>query len=272
MTAARPDEEEAREPGGEPAAWALVVDSPIEDGNACLPELQAAGLLGAAEEGGRSWWYFPEPVGGLPLHGRWEPVPDVDWSRAWRESLEPVPIGPFTVAPPWLAEPDARTIVIEPGQAFGTGHHETTAACLAALAELDLAGRSVLDAGTGSGILAIAAARLGAAEVVGCDLDPVALAAARANTAQNGVEVTVLEGDVAVLGERRFDVVVANLDTSALVWAAAALVRRLARGGTLIASGVSHERAEEAVAAFTHAGLEAAVHPGDEWVRLTGRR
>jgi ribosomal protein L11 methyltransferase len=270
VTTPGPEAEEAGE-SETPAAWALVVDGSLEEGNTSLPRLQAAGLLGAVEEGGRSWWYFPEPVRGLPLHGHWEPVLDVDWSRAWREHTEPVTVGPLTVAPPWHAEPGPRTIVIEPGQAFGTGHHETTAGCLAALAELDLAGRSLLDAGTGSGILAIAAARLGAGEVVGCDLDPVAVAVARENIASNGVAVTVLEGDVAVLGDRRFDIVVANLDTSALVWAGTALVRRLADGGTLLASGVSPERSEEAVAAFAHAGLEVTAHPGPEWVLLTGR-
>jgi ribosomal protein L11 methyltransferase len=255
-----------------PAAWALVTDATLEEANVHLPRLQQAGLLGAVEQQGRCWLYFPQRVSELPIEGTWEPVADVDWSQAWRENLEPVTVGEVTVAPPWLAEPDARTVVIEPAQAFGTGHHETTAACLAALQELDLTHRRVLDAGTGSGILAIAAARLGAAEVAGCDVDPVAVDAARANAAANGVEVHLLEGDVPVVGDRAFDVVVANLDTSALTWAAPHLVRRLAAGGTLIAAGISHDRRAEALQALAHAGLAAIDRPGDEWAVLIGRR
>lgn len=257
---------------GEPVAWALVADASIEDGNVHLPQLQQLGLLGAVEQDGRSWWYFPAPVEGLPLEGTWEPVPDTDWSQAWRDQLEPVTVGALTIAPPWLAEPGPDTVVIEPAQAFGTGHHETTVGCLAALQELDLAGRRVLDAGTGSGVLAIAAARLGAAEIVACDIDPVAVDAARGNIADNGVDVTVVEGDVAIVGQRRFDAIVANLDTSALAWAAASLVRRLADGGTLIAAGVSRERRDEAMAALGDAGLATLDRPGDEWVVLIGRK
>lgn len=262
----------SRAGGDEPAAWALVVEATLEEANVHLDRLQQAGLLGAVEQQGRTWLYFPRRVGELPIDGTWEPVPDIDWSQAWRERLEPVTVGAVTVAPPWLAEPDEATVVIEPAQAFGTGHHETTAGCLAALQELDLAGRRVLDAGTGSGILAIAAARLGAAEVVGCDVDPVAVDAARANAAVNGVDVRLLEGDIAVVGNRSFDVVVANLDTSALTWAASDLVRRLAAGGTLIAAGVSLEHRDEAVRALADAGLATIDRPGAEWVVLIGRR
>lgn len=257
---------------GEPVAWVLVVDGTLEDTNVHLPELQRAGLLGAVEHDGRSWWYFSTPVEGLPVDGTWEPVPDTDWTQAWRAQLEPVTVGALTIAPPWLAEPSPDTVVIEPAQAFGTGHHETTVGCLAALQELDLTGRSVLDAGTGSGVLAVAAARLGAAEVVACDIDPVAVDAARTNTADNGVEVTVIEGDVAIVGRRRFDVIVANLDTSALSWAAASLVRHLADGGTLIAAGISRERRDEAMVALADAGLTTLDRPGDEWVMLIGRK
>lgn len=274
MTGPPTQERSSAEAGdGEPVAWVLVCDRPIEDANIHLPQLQESGLLGAAEQDGRSWWYFPAPVEGLPLDGTWEPVPDTDWSHAWRAQLEPVTVGALTIAPPWLAEPGPRTVVIEPAQAFGTGHHETTVGCLAALQELDLGGRSVLDAGTGSGVLAIAAARLGADEIVACDIDPVAVDAARANVADNGVDVTVVDGDVAIVGPgRRFDVIVANLDTSALAWAAAPLVRHLAEGGTLIAAGISRERRDEAMATLADAGLATLDRPGDEWVLLIGRK
>lgn len=273
MSGAHPQEPSSPEVGeGEPVAWVLVVDGTIEDTNIHLPQLQHAGLLGSVEQDERSWWYFPAPVADLPVVGTWEPVSDVDWSKAWRDQLEPVTVGALTIAPPWLADPAADTVVIEPAQAFGTGHHETTVGCLAALQELDLAGRRVLDAGTGSGVLAIAAARLGAGEIVACDIDPVAVDAARGNVADNGVDVTVIEGDVAIVGQRRFDVIVANLDTSALAWAAASLVRHLAEGGTLIAAGISHQRRDEAVGALADAGLATIDRPGNEWVMLVGRK
>lgn len=272
MTGAHPQEHSPEAGGGQPVAWVLMVDATIEDTNIHLPQLQRAGLLGSVEQDGRSWWYFPAPVADLPVAGTWEPVSDVDWSKAWRDRLEPVTVGALTIAPPWHADPGPDTVVIEPAQAFGTGHHETTVGCLAALQELDLTGRRVLDAGTGSGILAIAAARLGAGEIVACDIDPVAVDAARGNVADNGVDVKVIEGDVAIVGQRRFDVIMANLDTSALAWAAASLVRHLADGGTLIAAGISHERRDEAVAALADAGLATLDRPGHEWVMLIGRK
>jgi ribosomal protein L11 methyltransferase len=290
------------------STWALRSDLDLEGLNAHLDALEAAGLLGIVEEGGVATAYFPARVDGLPVGGRWEPVPDLDWEAHWRRHARVVRVGPVVVAPPWLAEETGHAtpavsegaaraqvrgspvrpavsegaaraqvrgspiaVVIEPGQAFGTGDHETTAGCLAALCELGVAGRRVLDVGTGTGVLAIVAARLGAAALVAVDLDPLAVAAARANAAVNRVDVEVREGTAgAVTGT--FDVVVANLDTDTLRALAPALVGRLAPGGTLIASGVSVERAGEACAAFARVGLRVLDRPGREWVVLTGRR
>lgn len=254
----------------QPAAWALVCERSLDDLDAHLPALQAAGLLGAAEEGGRTRLYFPSAPTGLPVEGRWEPVPARDWTLAWRERLEPVWVGGLCVAAPWHATPDEATLVIEPGQAFGTGHHETTAGCLAALQQQRLAGRSVLDVGTGSGVLAIAAARLGAASVVACDSDPVACAIARDNAARNGVRVEVVDGGPEAVAGRRFDVVVANLDTATLTGEASRLAAAVARPGILIASGVSVERCDEAVRALRAAGAAVEDHPGREWTVLVG--
>lgn len=245
-----------------------------------LPALVAAGLLGVAEEDGRAVAYLPERVDGLPVDGEWAVVPDRDWAAGWRRGLTPVTVGAVTVVPPWLAADDGPPggpvqVRIHPGQAFGTGHHETTAGCLAALQELDLRGRSVLDVGTGSGVLAIAAARLGAERVVAVDVDPVAVAAARDNVAANGVgdRVTVAEAAFGTGGgDGPADVVVANLDTATVVSLADALVAGLARGGTLVVSGVSVERAAEAESALAAAGLPVLARPGREWAVLTGRR
>lgn len=249
--------------------WALRTGESLDDVNLHLAALEAHGLLGIAEEDGRATCYFPDRIDGLALEGTWEEVGERDWSEAWKAGLEAVTVGTLTIAPPWIAVPGA--VVIEPAQAFGTGHHETTTGCLAALQELDLRGRSLLDVGTGTGVLAICGARLGAAPVVAVDTDPLAVAAARDNAAVNVVAVDVRAGSADAVAET-FDVVVANLDTATLAAVATELVARLRPGGTLIASGVSVERAEEAVAALLAAGLPVTARPGREWVVAVGRR
>ncbi|MBA2530074.1 MAG: 50S ribosomal protein L11 methyltransferase, partial [Euzebyales bacterium] len=183
---------------GDVAAWALYTELSLEEVNLHLAALEEADLLGVVEESGRATVYLRRRSDHLPLAGRWEPVPERDYNAAWRESIEPVTVGAVTIVPPWLPTPaDAREVlVIEPAQAFGTGHHETTTGCLAALQELALAGRRVLDVGTGTGVLALAAARLGAAEVVAVDTDPLAVAAAARNADVNGVVVDVRAGSV----------------------------------------------------------------------------
>jgi ribosomal protein L11 methyltransferase len=252
------------------STWALRTALDLEAVNVHEPALRAAGLLGMAEEEGTATAYFPQPVEGLPLAGEWREVPDRDWLAVWREGLEPVTVGGLTVTPPWIdAGPDA--IVIEPGQAFGTGHHETTTGCLAALQELDLRGRCVLDVGTGSGILAIAAGRLGARRVIAVDVESEAVDAARANAERNGVEVDVRAGSLDAVPEAA-DVVVANLDTGTVAALAPGLAQRVAGGGTLVVSGVSVERQGEAVAALEATGLHPVTRPGREWVVLVARR
>lgn len=252
-----------------PAAWALHTDLDLEAVSVHLPALEAAGLLGIVEAAGVATVYLPARAPELPVAGRWEAVPERDWHAQWKAGIVPVTVGAITIVPPWLPAP-AGAIVLEPGQAFGTGHHETTTGCLAALQELDLTGAAVLDVGTGSGVLAIATLRLGAARAVGVDTDPVAVAAARENAARNGVAVTLRTGSVEA-ADGRFDVVVANLDTATLSSLAVRLVGALAPGGTLVASGVSVERTAEAEAAFDAAGLPVLPRPGREWTVLLGR-
>lgn len=254
------------------STWALRTELSLDTVNLSLAALEAAGLLGVVEESGSATLHFPERVEGLPVAGTWEEVPPTDWHARWKASVQPVAVGPLTIAPPWLGSPSPTTIVIEMAQAFGTGHHETTTGCLAALLELDLTGRRVLDVGTGTGLLAIAAARLGAAEVVGCDTDPLAVAAAAGNAARNGVRLTLHEGSLAAVPPGTFDVVVANIDTATLARLAGDIAARLGPRGALVASGVSIERREEAVAAFAAAGLPVLDRAGREWVVLTATR
>jgi ribosomal protein L11 methyltransferase len=188
-------------------------------------------------------------------------VDDEDWARRSQAGIAAVRAGRIVIAPPWdpaaagvnaqrptpnsqssgfPAEADANlVIVIEPSMGFGTGHHATTRLCLELLQELDLAGRSVIDVGTGSGVLAIAAARLGAVSVVGIDNDPDALQNARENVDANGVTdiVALREADLSALDIPSADVVLANV-TAAVIARYAALLRALAaRGGHLIVSG-----------------------------------
>lgn len=254
-----------------PAAWALHTALDLERLAVHLPALEAAGLLGIVEEGGRATAYLPARADDLGVEGTWEPIADRDWHEGWKAGIAPVTVGAVTIVPPWLPAPDgAGTVLqIEVGQAFGTGHHETTTGCLAALQELDLTGCSVLDVGTGSGVLAIAAARLGAGRVVGVDTDPLAITAAAENAARNGVDLELAAGSVDAV-EGRFDVVVANLDTTTLSALAGVLAARMAPQGTLVASGVGVPRSAEAEAAFAAAGLAVRARPGREWVVLVG--
>jgi ribosomal protein L11 methyltransferase len=250
-------------------AWVLRTELPLEAVNLHLAVLETAGLLGLVEEHGRTAAYFPERIEGLAIDGTWEAVPDRDWHRAWREGVEPVRVGNLRIAPPWKAQ--AGDVVIEPAQAFGTGHHETTAGSLAALQDVELDGRRVLDVGTGSGVLAIAAARLGAHRVVAVDIDPEAVRAAAANAARNGVAIDIRAGSLEAAPEA-FDVVIANLDTATLHDLASGLADRLTPAGTLVASGVARERLDDAVAALRGAGLQIQVRTGPEWAVLVARR
>jgi ribosomal protein L11 methyltransferase len=186
-------------------------------------------------------------------------VDDGDWARRSQEHLGPVTVGRITVAPPWhlaprTLPPAPRTIhlVIAPSTGFGTGHHASTRLCLHLLQRFDLNGRSVLDVGTGSGILAIAAARLGARRVVGIDIDEDALRAARENLTLNP-EATGVELRAADLTDPSLEpaeVVVANLTGAALVRTASRLMSLTETGGVTIVSGFLEEEASAVRQAF----------------------
>jgi ribosomal protein L11 methyltransferase len=193
-------------------------------------------------------------------------VPDEEWAARSQESLRSIRVGNIIVAPPWDVP---TTIVIQPSTGFGTGHHASTRLCLAALQRLELAGRSVLDIGTGSGVLAIAASRLGAADVTGIDDDADAVHAAWENLALNpGAQVSLIEGDFRRSEISPADVILANLTGALLIDAAERLRRLVNANGRLILSGfMTHEESAVAAAysAFSveHRGVE------DGWVGLT---
>lgn len=178
-------------------------------------------------------------------------IEDEDWARRSQQDLKAVTVGDLVIAPPWDVPPASGPwppIVIEPSTGFGTGHHATTRLCLRALQRIDVRGKRVLDVGTGSGVLAIAAAMLGSASVIAVDHDPDALAAARDNIRRNAAAVDLRLVDLERDRLDPADVVIANL-TGAMLQRAADTLARLARGGVLIVSGLL----EEEVAAVSNA-------------------
>ena len=180
-------------------------------------------------------------------------VPDEDWARRSQASLRAVTVGALVVAPPWdLPSDTSRTIVVDPSMGFGTGHHQTTRLCLRLLQRLPLDSRSLLDVGTGSGVLAIAAAMLGATPVVAMDIDPDALQNARENIDRNALagRIAVVEADLANLTVEPADVVVANLTGAVLKHHAAALLRLVRPAGAMIVSGFSPSELPDVLAAL----------------------
>jgi ribosomal protein L11 methyltransferase len=146
----------------------------------------------------------------------WSEVPE-DWQHRWREFHRAVQVGPLWVGPPWLEAPDdAVAVVIDPGRAFGTGAHPTTQLCLQVLIDLPSEGRSLLDIGCGSGVLAIAGRKLGFDPVIALDHDPVTLEAAATNARENGVTAELRLAEALEDPLPRVDVAVANISATAI--------------------------------------------------------
>jgi ribosomal protein L11 methyltransferase len=192
-------------------------------------------------------------------------VAQEDWAEAWKEHFQVERYGErIVVVPSWREyerQPDDVALTLDPGMAFGTGQHETTRMCLEAIERAVSAGARVLDVGCGSGILSIAAAKLGASAVRAVDIDPVCVRVSAENVALNNVAVEVCEGS---LGEAwpfedapdgAFDVVVANIIARAIIDMADDLTGALTPGGRLIVSGIIAEREAEVVTALQTQGL-----------------
>ncbi|HSK23905.1 MAG TPA: 50S ribosomal protein L11 methyltransferase [Egicoccus sp.] len=258
-------------PGRSTARYELPVD-PAETEIAAA-HLWAAGALGVWERPAVLVSWFAERTDTVPAGGSWSVEPDHDWQAAWKATIRPVHAGRFAIVPTWLVDehgpaPDEVTLVLDPGRAFGSGHHATTTLCLELLSDLDLAGAGVADIGCGTGVLAIAAARLGA-EVVAVDIDPDAVEVTRENAARNDVEVRTAVGSVDDL-DGPVDVVVANLVTDVV---AALAVPLVAAGRTLVVSGITAERREVALGPLRDAGLRIErTLERDGWIAVLGRR
>ena len=242
----------------------FVVKAHIVDG---------AGAAVAIEHTERALWHLQAfglgPVGGLEVRG----VDDADWTDAWKQHYVAQRIGRVLIAPSWAPD-EARDgevrIVLDPGMAFGTGLHPTTRGCLELLQKVQPMPSEILDVGCGSGILSLAALRLGANRAVGLDTDPLAIEATRANAERNGL-ATQVEARLGTLGtpDRRYDLVLANLVAAVLVTLAPGLADHLSRRGTLLASGIIEPRATEVIDAMAAAGLRVVERRDDgEWVSL----
>ncbi|MEZ5543236.1 MAG: 50S ribosomal protein L11 methyltransferase [Pseudomonadota bacterium] len=200
---------------------------------------------------------------------------DRDWSNTWRDTFRPMRFGArLWVCPSGAACPDAGAAVItlDPGVAFGTGTHATTALCLEWLDHHPPVARRVIDYGCGSGILALAAARLGAAQVLATDIDPAALAVTRANAAANGIVSGI---DVCLpddLDRTPADLVLANILANPLVELAPVLSALLRPGGTLLLTGILATQAEAVSAAYAPWIVFDAPQQREEWVLLTGTK
>ncbi len=202
---------------------------------------------------------IPEPT--------FQPIEEENWTESWKAGYRPMPVGErLLIQPSWLplAEDDRSVIIIDPGQAFGTGAHPSTRLCLAALVEHLLPGDVVFDLGCGSGILSIAAARLGAARVRAVDIDPLAVEATTENVSRNGVEnVVKVElgslGELLAAGEQESDcadILLANILASVLDdLLQAGLANSVKPGGKLILSGVLNAQAKSLIESAQEVGL-----------------
>ncbi|HHW10060.1 MAG TPA: 50S ribosomal protein L11 methyltransferase [Firmicutes bacterium] len=205
-------------------------------------------------------------------------VAEEAWAESWKKYYRPIRAGRrLVVVPSWLSytpQPEDILLILDPGMAFGTGHHPTTQMCLAELEQVVKPGQRVLDLGTGSGILAIAAAKLGAAQVTAVDISPEAVEVAAENAGRNQVEgaITFLAGTLADISEEnRFDVIVANITADVIIALLPGIAARLAPGGRFIASGVIIGKAAAVEQAWSAAGLKMEkCLETDEWVCLVG--
>ncbi|MDQ3289054.1 MAG: 50S ribosomal protein L11 methyltransferase [Pseudomonadota bacterium] len=264
------DEQAIFEPGvGQTPLWGEMVLTALFAGGTS-PELLQRRLAAVDERLGWAGIAFRE-------------IPDQDWERAWMDQYEPLQFGARTWIVPWNHElpegadaADAAVVRLDPGLAFGSGTHPTTALCLQWLD--DIGGRgalrdaSVLDFGCGSGILALAALKLGAARAVGVDNDPQALIATADNAERNevGDRLSVhLPADEPV---QAYPVVVANILASALISLVDILAERVAPGGLIALSGILAGQEDEVLASFAGSFGELHVERLDDWIRIAGVR
>ncbi|MCA6926436.1 50S ribosomal protein L11 methyltransferase [Pectobacterium versatile] len=217
-----------------------------------------------------------EPLLGVGFKHKIEQLEDKDWEREWMDNFHPMQFGKrLWICPSWreIPDPTAVNVMLDPGLAFGTGTHPTTALCLQWLDGLDLEGKTIIDFGCGSGILAIAALKLGAARAIGIDIDPQAIQASRDNAQRNGVserlELYLPKDQPADLSA---DVVVANILAGPLRELAPLISDLPKAGGHLGLSGVLATQAAGVAEAYADKFTLDPVAEREEWCRITGQR
>lgn len=268
----------------------ILPEGPADDGVALIsfyldPEEDNASVLTAVQEGLDEIRGWGIDVGAGTIEA--SQTEDKDWINNWKEYFHQFYVDDILIKPSWEeVKPEDREkllIQIDPGTAFGTGMHETTQLCIRALRKFVTPDTVMLDVGTGSGILSIAAIKLGAAYCFGTDLDPCAVSAARENMEVNGIakeQFTVAEGnliDDEVLGQtvgyEKYDMVTANILAEVLLPLTPVIVKHLKEGGVYICSGIIDEKETIVVEAVKKAGLTVLeVNHQGEWVSVTARK
>ncbi len=255
------------------------IEVPDESKDAIINMAYESGSLGVVETQNYLLIYFPDHRGikkliddfasfktilkdsGL-LHGfsfSYVYLSERDWNESWKKKFQPIDVGEdLSIIPPWEISRFGRiNLLIDPGMAFGTGHHITTKTCLELIERLTREGlkERFLDVGTGTGILAIGAAKLGFREVVGVDIDPLAIDAAKRNVNLNGLtNMTILEGTISV-AKGAYDMIAANLMSEILIAIAPEISTRLKNKGIVLLSGMIIGQEDEVIAAMEKEGL-----------------
>lgn len=262
------------DPAAGTAQEAPLYGEPGVVADACWPTARVTALFAADADAARALAEAGAELGWMPPPHETHDVAEQDWVRATHAQFTPMHIHDrLWIVPSWCDPPvpSAINVTLDPGLAFGTGSHPTTRLCLEWLARELPSGASVLDYGCGSGILAIAAAKLGAGRVTGIDVDPQAVDAARANAAANDVVAAFTFPDG--LGAVAFDVVVANILANPLRLLAPALAARVRAGGRIVLSGVLADQAAEVAAAYAPWFIIGVWKSSEDgWVALAGAR
>ncbi|MBF0327705.1 MAG: 50S ribosomal protein L11 methyltransferase [Nitrospirae bacterium] len=260
--------------------YEFSIKVPDESKDALIELMRGFGLAGVIESNSKITAYFSDSEkietiieglkqsalnltnSGLPSNLSYDHVfvPEQDWNETWKNNFTPIDVGKtLSILPPWETQQSSKTnLIIDPGMAFGTGHHETTRFCLAIIehyASTAKTKNSFLDLGTGTGILAIAAAKLGFKKITAIDNDPLAIDAARRNTALNKLSnVSVIEGDAScALGS--YDMIAANLVSETLIKIAPEIAQRLEPEGIALLSGMITGQEIEVLSAMESCGL-----------------
>jgi ribosomal protein L11 methyltransferase len=259
-----PDERAIFEPGlGELPLWNEIVLQALFDS-----ATDRNGLLHALQD------FVPELA---PDRITFREVADQDWTRAWMDQFQPMPFGdrlwiyPSTIEPPADA-PHAAIVRLDPGLAFGTGTHPTTALCLQWLDSIDLSGKTVIDFGCGSGVLAIAALKLGAAQAVGVDNDPQAIESSRVNAERNGVVEKVDLYLPQHFPQMQSDILIANILAGPLGDLAPQFAACLRPAGLLALSGILRGQEIELLDIYAAWFDDLQVAMREDWVRISGKR